>query len=242
MNNFLDNYIFLFKEYCNYILAINTVSINPTTFLGIFLFGWLTSLNPCSLSIIPIYLSYINNKTEKSGKKISVLFIVGFFLNFITIGLILIYFGKLYRQFFSSSDLTSGILLVFIGITLLDILPITKFKFIGNTSLDSYIGPDGYLRPITIGFSSGIITSACNIPVVIALLTWVSSLHNIVQAIFLLVIYIIGYSFSIFFVSFLTVFLKEVKLFNQLITLTTSLLGSALLSSGVFSLCRFFKF
>ena len=235
----IDNYVFLFKEYCNYILNINTVEVNFYTFFFIFIFGLLTSLNPCSLSIIPVYLSLINNEEEISNTNNTFLFILGFVINFIMIGGSIIYFGQVYRQFFSRSDLTSGILLIFIGINLLRIIKIPIIST-GNQE-KSKIKANSYFQTIIVGFSSGVVTSACNIPIVAAFLTWLSSLENIIESFLLLVIYIVGYSTSIFVAYFLNNFLTQVKFFNQVTSWGISFFGCITISTGVFSLCQFFN-
>ena len=239
MYTFIDNYVFLFKEYCNYILNINTVEINFYTFSCVFIFGWLTSLNPCSISIIPVYLSLINSEAKISPISNTFLFILGFFLNFIMIGGSIIYFGQVYRQIFSKSDLTSGTLLIFIGINLLKIIkiPITNI----TNKKESNIKVNTYFQAIAMGFSSGIVTSACNIPIVVALLTWLSSLGNSIGSLLLLVTYVVGYSTSIFLAYFLNSFLTQVKFFNQITSWGISLVGCITISSGIFSLCQFFN-
>nr|QUE29610.1 dsbD [Erythrotrichia foliiformis] len=239
MYNFLDNYIFLFKEYCNYILTVHTVTININTFAAIFLFGWLTSLNPCSLSIIPIYISHISNEKETPKVNTSILFILGLFTNFIIIGSLFIYFAQIYKQFVINFNATSGFLLIFIGVNLLQIFPISSL-FINKTQAAD-VKSNGYLNSFTLGFSSGIITSACNIPILVALLTWLSSLNNYIQSISLSITYTLGYCLSIFSASFLTKFLNQLQVFNRITSWTTSVVGAFMLSSGIFSLCHFFQ-
>nr|QUE28662.1 dsbD [Porphyrostromium japonicum] len=233
--NFIDNYIFLFKEYCNYILTINTINININTFMGILAFGWLTSLNPCSISIIPIYLSYISNKNNSSKSRTNILFFSGFVANFMIICICIIYFAKLYKQTVANSILASGILLVFLGITLLRIVSLpTIFK---NPLSQS----SSEINVFTVGFSSGIVTSACNIPILITLLAWLTSLDNAMQSFLLGTTYLLGYSFSILFASILTSFLSEVNTFHKIISWCASIFGTIILSTGVFSICRFLR-
>lgn len=233
--NFIDNYIFLFKEYCNYILTINTINININTFMGILAFGWLTSLNPCSISIVPIYLSYIGNKNDTSKNKTNILFFCGFVANFMTICICITYFAKLYKQTVANSILASGVLLVFLGITLLRIISLpTIFKNPLSKSSSE-------INVFTVGFSSGIVTSACNIPILITLLTWLTSLDNTMQGFFLGATYLLGYSSSILFASILTGFLNEVNTFHKIISWCSSIFGTIILSTGVFSICRFLK-
>lgn len=239
MYNFIDNYIFLFKEYCNYILTINTISITPNTFLGVLVFGWLTSLNPCSIAILPIYFSYTSNQTNISRSTSSFLFISGFITNFMAIGIFILYFARIYKNLFSSSDLTSGILLLFVGMNLLKVLKMSTI--FDNNVKKSNFRFNFYLSNFMMGFSSGLITSACNIPILIALLAWLGSLHNSWQSFLLAATYLTGYSLSIMFASILANFLDEIAFFNKVVSWTTSILGSIIVSSGIFSICRFFK-
>ena len=240
MYNLIDNYIFLFKEYCNYILTINTVHISYNTFIGIFFFGWLTSLNPCSISIVPIYLSYVSFETKKSSNSTTIFFVLGFLMNFVVLGILLIYFGKVYRRLFSNSDLTSGILLVFVGIALLKILPIAGVS--NDKIMESDLKFGRNINSILVGFSSGFITSACNAPIVLVLLTWLSSLNSALQSLLLAITYVFGYSLSIFLASLVGKFFSQIRILNQTISWATSFVGSVVLSSGVFSICHFFKF
>nr|YP_010337767.1 cytochrome c biogenesis protein transmembrane region [Sahlingia subintegra]UNJ17352.1 cytochrome c biogenesis protein transmembrane region [Sahlingia subintegra] len=239
MHNFIDNYLFLFKEYFNYILTINIINININTFIGIFIFGFLTSLNPCSISIVPIYFTYTNSKGMLKSNSANLLFITGYFANFITIGIFIIYFARVYRTIVENFDLTSGILLSFIGVTLLKVLPMTSL--LTEKNLPKALKINEYINTFFIGFTSGFLTSTCNIPILITLLTWLSSLNNSIISMVLAMTYLVGYSMSIIFVSILKIFLDKIVMFNHIISWLTSILGAITLSSGIFSICHFFK-
>nr|QUE28457.1 dsbD [Porphyrostromium boryanum] len=239
MYNIIDSYIFIFKEYCNYILTINTVNININTFIGILVFGVLTSLNPCSISIVPIYLGYIGNSSTVSKNSASVLFFSGFVANFISIGICIIYFAKLYKQVVTNSVFSSGILLIFIGITLLRIISLPTISKNSSSEINYKTGSN--LNIFVVGFSSGLVTSACNVPILVTLLAWLSSLDSSIQSLLLAITYILGYSFSIFFASILTSFLSKISIFYRIVSWCISIFGSIVLSTGVFSVCRFLK-
>jgi len=108
-------------------------------------------------------------------------------------------------------------------------------------SLPTALKINQYINTFFIGFTSGFLTSTCNIPILITLLTWLSSLHNSITSTLLAITYLVGYSMSIILISFLKRFLDKIIMFNYIVSWLTSILGAITLSSGIFSICHFFK-
>nr|QUE28251.1 hypothetical protein [Pseudoerythrocladia kornmannii] len=205
----------------------------------IFILGILTSLNPCSISIIPIYLSYITNVELEKRILTNIFFILGSCINFLLIGEAAISITSFYNKILVNSDLTTGVALVFIGIVLLRLIPLDII--VQKNQNNSPTKSNFLLSAFFLGSSSGFVTSACNIPVIIALLSWLSIFSNPLQSVFLLLVYFLGYSLSLVFISILSNIMDQIGFLNNILSWITSLFGMFLLSNGIFLICTFIQ-
>nr|QUE28821.1 dsbD [Porphyropsis coccinea] len=236
--NIIDNYTFFFKEYCRYLIILKEVDLSFGIMFAFFVIGLLTSLNPCSISIAPIYLSYTTKIKSNQKINFNLFFIIGSSLNFLGMGIISIYVGNLYKNLLANFELTNGLIFILIGMSLLNLIPFDQFSTANRRKINIKNGVS--LNSFILGFTSSFITSACNIPIIIVLFSLLSTLENHFHSLLLLCCYFIGYSASIFSLSILTSLVDKIVFFNKIIYWITSLFGIILISNGTVLVCNFF--
>ena len=171
------------------ILIQNNYYIAP---LIAFIAGILTSFMPCNLSSVPLVISVVsasaNNETKKA-LKLSVIFSIGLSITFTVLGVI---------AALSSSILGSNPTMLYIIVGIIMILMSFQvwelFNIIPSTYLTSKNKFKGVLGALISGMLSGVFSSPCSTPVLVALLAIVASSNNILLGIMLLLCYSIGHS------------------------------------------------
>ena len=204
----------------------------PFTILLVFTAGLLTSLGPCSISLLPITIAYVGGTKNNKFKLIS--FSVGVIFSLITLGALSGFLGKIYGQL--PSYYTS--LVAFIAITMgLNLLGIIKFQLPN--------GPDlrfmeekipSLLTPFAIGIAFGLASSPCITPVLATLLAWVSQTKNPTISIIFLFFFGLGQVIPLILAGATTENLKrflELRKYSQIIP---TLSGVFLVSLGILNL------
>ena len=146
----------------------------PITLVLTFFGGLLTSLGPCSLSLLPITLAYLAgfNNNQSSPIKLSLAFCSGIVLSLIFLGSISGFLGRIYGEVPSLIPTLVAVLAIFMGLNLFGLIKISL-----------PIGPDPEvwrkkapktLAPIAAGLAFGLASSPCSTPVLAVLLGWIA--------------------------------------------------------------------
>jgi len=158
---------------------INNGLNNPTplTLLIVFSGGLLTSLGPCSLSLLPITVAYLagfKNKQKPLQKTIS--FCSGIVISLVTLGSLSGFLGKIYGQLPGFFSIFISFLAIIMGLNLLGLL---KFSFPSGPDPKAWTKqvPPAF-APISAGFAFGLASSPCTTPVLAVLLAWVAKQGN----------------------------------------------------------------
>ncbi len=185
MDAILENISLLIKE---------NIFIAP--FLAFFA-GILTSFTPCSLSSVPLIVSYVGSNTENSTKKafsLSLVFAIGSAITFTSLGIIASVAGSLIGNSSSLWYIFLGVLMLLMALQTFEL-----YEIIPSSYLVSKNKKKGYIGALIAGILAGIFSSPCSTPVLIALLAVVSSSENILYGVFLLLLYSIGHGvFAVF--------------------------------------------
>ena len=160
-------------------LLINTGlnNPNPLTLLIVFTRGLLTSLGPCSLSLLPITIAYLAGfETKQSPLQKTISFCSGIVISLVILGSLSGFLGKIYGQLPGFFSIFISLLAIIMGLNLLGI-----FKFSLPSGPDPEIWknrvPSG-LAPVTAGLAFGLASSPCTTPVLAVLLAWVAKQGN----------------------------------------------------------------
>ena len=157
-------------------------SPSPFTIFLVFSAGLLTSLGPCSLSLLPVTIAYIGGTEKNKFKLIS--FSGGIIFSLITLGALSGLLGKIYGQLPSFYTSLVALIAIIMGLNLLGIL---KFRLPNGPDLGLMEDKlPSIITPFVIGGAFGLASSPCITPVLASLLAWVSQTKNpIISIIFL---------------------------------------------------------
>ena len=205
---------------------------SPFTIFLVFSAGLLTSLGPCSLSLLPITIAYVGGTKNNKFKLIS--FSSGLIFSFISLGALSGFLGKIYGQLPSYYTSFVAFLAIVMGLNLLGIL---KFQLPN--------GPDlrfmeekvpSLLTPFVIGVAFGLASSPCITPVLATLLAWVSQAKNPTISILFLFFFGLGQVTPLILAGATTENLKqflELRKYSQIIPILS---GIFLVSIGILNL------
>lgn len=156
--------------------------------------GVLTSLMPCSLAGIPLVIGYVGGSTDgqtdkRKPLKLSLTFALGMTLTFTVLGIAAATAGVLMGSMQRWWYLALGILLLLMALQTWEL-----FEIIPSTYLVSRSDRRGYLGALGAGALSGLFSSPCSTPVLIALLALVAGKGQLWWGVLLLLLYAAGHS------------------------------------------------
>ena len=204
----------------------------PFTVFLIFSAGLLTSLGPCSLSLLPVTIAYIGGTEKNQFKLLS--FSAGIVFSLVMLGALSGFLGKIYGQIPSYYSSIVAFLAISMGLNLLGII---KFQLPNGPDIkliEKKIPP--FLTPFAIGTTFGLASSPCITPVLASLLAWVSQSKNPTISIIFLFFFGIGQITPIIIAGATTENLKqflELRKYSQVIP---TLSGIFLISLGLLNL------
>jgi len=204
----------------------------PFTIFLVFSAGLLTSLGPCSLSLLPVTIAYIAGTEKNKFKLIS--FSGGVVFSLVALGAASGFLGRIYGQIPSIYSSVVAFIAIIMGLNLLGFL---KFQLPN--------GPDfkkiedripSFLAPFAIGTTFGLASSPCITPVLATLLAWVSQAKNPTISVIFLFFFGLGQVTPLIVAGATTENLKkflELRKFSQIIP---TLSGVFLVSLGFLNL------
>nr|YP_009296286.1 cytochrome c biogenesis protein transmembrane region [Sebdenia flabellata]AOM65221.1 cytochrome c biogenesis protein transmembrane region [Sebdenia flabellata] len=231
INNF-DVSIYYIQQQFSLFISSQLNHVTPTTLSLLFIGGIFTSLNPCLIPILSITFSYIYvNKHKQINKNFFILGITNSFIIMIIITSIL---NKKYHELFNTIPILSSILTIFIGLSLMKILNLSKFSTYTYQISDLFITK--LLKDYTAGIILGLSSSPCSTPILITILLWLSHSENLILGIVYLNIYILGYILPLFILVNLTFHHNQLANITKLWNIIIPISGCFILGSGIFSL------
>ena len=204
----------------------------PFTIFLVFTAGLLTSLGPCSLSLLPITIAYVGGTKNNKFKLIS--FSGGVIFALITLGALSGFFGKIYGQLPPYSSYLVAFIAIIMGLNLLGIL---KFQFPNGPDI-SFVEDKvpSALTPFLIGSAFGLASSPCITPVLATLLAWVSQSKNPTISIIFLFFFGLGQVTPLILAGATTENLKQFLELRKVSQIIPILSGIFLVSIGILNL------
>ena len=216
---------------------INNGLTNPTplTILIVLAGGLLTSLGPCSLSLLPITVAYLAGfKNKQSPLQKTFSFCSGIVISLVILGSLSGFLGKIYGQLPVLFSIFISFLAIIMGLNLLGI-----FKF----SLPSGPNPEVWtnqvppsLAPIAAGFAFGFASSPCTTPVLAVLLAWVAKQGNALSGIIFLGSFAIGQIVPLFLAGTFAASIPKLLSLRPIGKWVPPISGVMLLTIGLISL------
>ena len=163
-----------------------------------FFAGFISFISPCVLPLIPGYISFIcgttlnelDNKSKNFILKKSIFLSLGFSLIFISLGATATFIGSFLLQNSKILSIGSGIIIIFFGIYLLEIIKINFLnKNFGNFNIKY---SNNLLFPFIVGVGFGFGWTPCIGPILGSILAFASMEDSIYKGILLLSLYSLG--------------------------------------------------
>lgn len=173
-----------------------------------FLSGFLTGLTPCAISQLPLIIGYVSagSTSNRANIKASIFYALGISITFTLLGILAGGIGQILTAYFSYWLIFLGILMIFMAFETSEIT-----SFIPTSNMIGRIKSRGNLGAFLIGAVSGIFSSPCATPVLIFILSIISSKQNIFFGIVMMILYSIGYSMITILAGSLVGFVKSLK-------------------------------
>ncbi|NQT30126.1 MAG: cytochrome c biogenesis protein CcdA [Candidatus Saganbacteria bacterium] len=171
-----------------------------------FVAGFLTFFSPCFLPLVPAYLVYITGLSFEELKDVrlktvvhSLLFILGFSVVFISMGVLVSWLGQFFYNFQNILRVVGGVLIIFLGIYLMGII---KFPFLDQERRFNFSGkPAGYFGSFLVGIVFALGWTPCVGPILGSILIFASQSQTLGRGVGMLIMYCLGLSIPLFLFS-----------------------------------------
>ncbi|KZR69913.1 Thiol:disulfide interchange protein DsbD [Prochlorococcus marinus str. MIT 1313] len=207
----------------------------PLTLALVFAAGFLTSLGPCSLSLLPVTLAYLAGFDSNQAPWLrSIAFCGGIVGSLVLLGSLSGLIGRIYGQVPGVVPTLVALLAVVMGLNLLGLL-----------KLPLPTGPDpdlwrqrvpAPLAPVAAGLAFGLAASPCTTPVLAVLLGWIAQSGQPLVGIVLLTCFGIGQVLPLLLAGSAAAILPKLLALRPLGRWIPPMSGAVLLTTGVLTL------
>jgi cytochrome c-type biogenesis protein len=136
-------------------------------------------LSPCHLSSIPLIVGFISDKKDMSTKRafmLSLLFSLGILLTIAGIGLVTGLMGRMLGDIGSFGNYFVGVVLIFIGLNLLELVPFPAFGGVDQSKIG---GGKGNFAAFMLGLVFGVAMGPCTFAYLAPILAIVFGMSSI---------------------------------------------------------------
>ena len=218
---------------------------NSISYAVAFAAGFLTFLSPCLLPVIPSFIAYITGislsdindpgKRQEAKRKAvihSLLFIFGFSLIFIFLGLTATFIGKALFRYQKAIQIGGGILIILFGLYLMGIL---KLDFLGKEMKIRFRSEGAsYLGSFLIGVTFAAAWTPCAGPILGSILLLAGTKTSVVEGAKLLSVYSLGIALPFFLTALLiNTFVAHFNRLKKFISIVNIISGAFLVAVGV---------
>lgn len=232
-----QTWLYEVSQYANTLVANQLTSISLVSLGVVWLAGLLTSLTPCTLSMLPIMVGYMGGYEAKGRFQAiaqSTWFALGLATTLAALGLLAGVVGRVYGQIGIGLPIVVSVLAILMGLNLLEALPLPMPSF-GNTDFLEKGMPIA-VKSYLLGLTFGLVASPCSTPVLATLLAWISTTGDPLLGAALLLAYTVGYVTPLVLAGSFTATIKRLLAIRRWSGWITPASGILLVGFGVFSL------
>ncbi len=201
----------------------------------IFAGGLLTSLGPCSLSLIPITVAYLAGfKNEQGPLQKSLVFCSGIVSALVLLGSLSGVAGLIYGQVPQTIPTLVAVLAIVMGLNLLGVIRIPLPE--GPNPKEWGKQVPNWLAPYSTGLAFGLASSPCTTPVLAVLLGWTAQSGNPITGIVFLAAFGFGQVLPIFIAGTAASTIPNLMALKPLSQWIPAISGIVLMSTGVLSI------
>ncbi|WP_448573572.1 cytochrome c biogenesis protein CcdA [Trichothermofontia sp.] len=229
--------LYQLTQFANQLVNQQLLHLSALSLVTLFGAGLLTSLTPCTLSMLPITIGYLggyDHQTRLQGTVQSLWFSLGLATTLAGLGMVATLVGRVYGQIGVGLPIAVSLVAILMGLSLLEALPLPLPSFDGMALLPAALPRSG--RSYLLGLTFGLVASPCSTPVLATLLTWIATTQDPVLGSVLLLAYTVGYVAPLVVAGTFTVAIKKFLELRQWSAWITPTSGILLVGFGLFSL------
>ena len=222
-------------RYGEHLISSGLNNPTPLTILIIFTGGLLTSLGPCSLSLLPITVAYLAGfKNNQNPLQRTISFCSGIVISLVILGSLSGFLGKIYGQLPGFFSIFISLLAIIMGLNLLGLLKISLPSGPDPEAWTSKVPPA--FAPVSAGLAFGLASSPCTTPVLAVLLAWVAKEGNPISGTIFLASFAIGQIVPLFIAGTFAASVPKLLSLRPIGKWVPPISGVILLSVGLISL------
>ncbi len=237
MMDSLQLQLYHLEQFANHLVSSQLDHLSLVSLGVIFSAGLLTSLTPCTLSMLPITVGYIGGYEADNrwfAVRQSIWFCLGLASTLTGFGILAAMLGRIYGQVGGGLAIAVSLLAILMGLNLLQVLPL-RFPSLDNVDLNELPVPRG-VRTFLVGLTFGLVASPCSTPVLATLLAWISTTQDPLLGAGLLLSYTAGYTAPLLIAGTFTAAIKRFLELRRWSAWITPASGVLLIGFGMFSL------